>query len=284
MPKKDKKRKKKKARPTPHRHVLYEASVQSLEADLDFVEKNYRKYRGRGFRKLREDFCGTAALATEWVRRRDGNVSWGVDLHRPTLEWGREHRVSHLGTASRRVHLLCDDVRSVTAPKVDAVLAFNFSYSVFKERAGLREYFTAVRKSLRPGGMFFVDAFGGQETMGTVVEKRKIEATKDWDGKKVPSFTYVWDQARFNAITHEMLCHIHFHLGKGRKIRKAFTYDWRLWTLPEIREVMDEAGFSSTEVYVDGWDEEAEEGDGVYRRRTVLENQAAWVAYVVGLV
>ena len=67
------------------------------------------------------------------------------------------------------------------------------------------------------------------------------------------------------------------------KLRKAFTYDWRLWTLPEIQELLREAGFASTEVYVDGWDEETEEGDGIYRRRTVLENQAAWVAYVVGL-
>jgi len=275
MPKKNKR--------VSHRHVLYEASVQSLEADLDFVERTYRRHRGKKLRRLREDFCGTSALATEWVRRREGNLSWGVDFHRPTLEWGREHRVSHLGKAARRVHLQCADVRTVTAPKVDVVLAFNFSYSVFKDRAGLVKYFSAVRRSLRPGGIFFVDAFGGQETMGTVVEKRKIKGSKDWDGKKVPAFTYVWDQARFNVITHEILCHIHFHLRNGKKLRKAFTYDWRLWTLPEIQELLREAGFASTEVYVDGWDEETEEGDGIYRRRTVLENQAAWVAYVVGL-
>jgi SAM-dependent methyltransferase len=273
----------KKNKPVPHRHVLYEASVQSLEADLDFVERVYRRLRGKKLRRLREDFCGTAALASEWVRRRKDNLSWGVDLHRPTLDWGREHRVSHLGKAARRVRLVCADVRSITAPKVDVVLAFNFSYSVFKDRTGLLKYFSAVRRSLRPGGILFVDAFGGQETMGTIVEKRKIESSKDWDGKKVPAFTYVWDQARFDVITHEILCHIHFHLRNGKKIRKAFTYDWRLWTLPEIRELMHEAGFASTEVYVDGWDEEAEEGDGIYRRRTRFENQAAWVAYVVGL-
>jgi SAM-dependent methyltransferase len=278
-----KEKKKKKKGPTPHRHVLYEASVQSLEADLDFVERVYRRFRGKTPRRIREDFCGTAALASEWVRRRQTNLAWGVDLHRPTLEWGREHRVAHLGKAARRVNLMCADVRSVTAPKVDAVLAFNFSYSVFKDRAGMVEYFSAVRRSLRPSGIFFVDAFGGQETAGTTVEKRKIKSSKDWDGKKVPGFTYVWDQARFNAITHEILCHIHFHLRNGEKIRKAFTYDWRLWSLPELRELMHEAGFASTEVYVDGWDEEAEEGDGIYRRRTYLENQAAWVAYVIGL-
>jgi SAM-dependent methyltransferase len=277
MPKKNKKK------PIPHRHVLYEASVQSLEADLDFVERIHKRYRGKKPRRVREDFCGTAALASEWARRRDTNLAWGVDLHRPTLEWGRENRVARLGKAARRVKLMCADVRSVTAPKVDAVLAFNFSYSVFKDRAGLVEYFSAVRRSLRPGGTFFVDAFGGQETAGTTVEKRKIKSSKDWDGRKVPGFTYVWEQARFNAITHEILCHIHFHLRNGKKIRKAFTYDWRLWSLPELRELMHEAGFASTEVYVDGWDEEAEEGDGIYRRRTFLENQAAWVAYVIGL-
>jgi len=272
-----------KKKPVPDRHVLYEASVQSVDADLEFMERAYRRHRGKPLRRLREDFCGTAALSCGWVRRRKENLAWGVDLHSPTLEWGREHRLSHLGREARRVQLMCADVRSVRNPKVDAVMAFNFSYSVFKDRSSLGQYFSAVRRSLRPGGLFFVDAFGGQETMGAVVERRKIKTSKDWDGKKVPAFTYVWDQARFNVVNNEILCHIHFNLRKGKKIRKAFTYDWRLWSLPELQELMREAGFASTEVYMDGWDEEAQDGDGIYRRRTRVENQAAWVAYVVGL-
>ena len=70
----------------------------------------------------------------------------------------------------------------------------------------------------------------------------------------------------------------------GTRLRRAFSYDWRFWTLPELRELLEEAGFSSVEVYVEGWDEDDEEGDGVYRRRTFFENQEGWVANIVGLV
>jgi SAM-dependent methyltransferase len=267
----------------PHRHTLYEAAVQSVDVDIDFVQRIYKKYRGRTFARLREDFCGTASLSCEWARRGEKNHAWGVDLHGPTLEWGRKNRLALLGKSAKRVHLIQADVRSAAIPKTDVAVAFNFSYSVFKERELLRDYFSAVRRSLRRGGIFLVDALGGQETMGELVEKRKVHKSKERDGTRVPGFTYVWDQARFNAINHDLLCHIHFHLKDGKKIRKAFTYDWRLWTLPELRELMQAAGFASSEVYLDGWDEDEEEGDGIYRRRTFFENQQSWVAYVIGL-
>ena len=52
------------------RHLLYTAAVQSVDADLDFFLRVYKRKRGEPFKTLREDFCGTAALACEWVRRR----------------------------------------------------------------------------------------------------------------------------------------------------------------------------------------------------------------------
>ena len=69
----------------------------------------------------------------------------------------------------------------------------------------------------------------------------------------------------------------------GSKLRRAFVYDWRLWTLPELQELMLEAGFKSTEVYTEGWDVGADDTDGIFRRRRYFENQEGWVAYVVGL-
>ena len=54
------------------------------------------------------------------------------------------------------------------------------------------------------------------------------------------------------------------------------------WTLPELQELLLEAGFARTDVYVEGWDEEADDTDGVFRRRARFENMSGWVAYVVG--
>ena len=53
--------------------------------------------------------------------------------------------------------------------------------------------------------------------------------------------------------------------------------------MPEIQELMIEAGFKSTEVYIEGWDYDEDDTDGVFRRKKYFENQNAWVAYVVGL-
>ena len=55
-----------------------------------------------------------------------------------------------------------------------------------------------------------------------------------------------------------------------------------LSTLPEMQELLLDAGFASTEVYVEGWDDEEDEADGIFRKRSYFENQAGWVAYVVG--
>ena len=35
-------------------------------------------------------------------------------------------------------------------------------------------------------------------------------------------------------------------------------------------------------VYVEGWDEETEEPDGIFRRRKKFDNEGSWIAYVVG--
>jgi cyclopropane fatty-acyl-phospholipid synthase-like methyltransferase len=215
------------------------------------------------------------------VRRGAGHEAWGVDLDRATLDWGRKHYVPRLKKSAARLHLLCRDVLEVTAPKVDLIAAQNFSYSVFKTRDELRTYFRKARQSLRDRGLLVLDAWGGTEVIQEDVEERKIEAERAFDGTKIPAFTYVWEQKRFNPIDHHMLCHIHFRLRGGKQIKRAFTYDWRLWTLPELRELLEQAGFISSDVYVEGWDEEADDSDGIFRRRAYFENQEGWVAYVV---
>jgi hypothetical protein len=69
-------------------------------------------------------------------------------------------------------------------------------------------------------------------------------------------------------------------------IKNAFHYEWRLWTLPELRELLLEAGFSKVRVF---W-EEFEEGDdddeylestGKYTEVEEVENQESWVSYII---
>ena len=251
-------------------HALYQEAVQCVEAEIDFVDETFTSMRGRKARLLREDFCGTANTACEWVRRRAGNRAIAVDLDSDVLEWGRTHNVSNLGAAAERITLVQGDVLRVRTEPVDAVLAHNFSYWLLKERRLMRRYFRRVRESLKPGGLFFLDGYGGADAHREVRERTKNE-----------SFTYIWEQASFNPINHDMLCHIHFKFPDGSRIRRAFSYSWRLWSLPEIRELLQEAGFSRSTVYWQGTDEESGEGDGVFEPAEKGEADDAWIVYMV---
>ncbi len=255
------------------RHVLYEQAVQCAEAEVDFVDTTFKRLRGRRAALLREDFCGTANVCCEWVRRRRGNRAIGVDLDPEVLDWGREHNLAALKPAQRaRIELLQQDVLKVRTESPDVISAMNFSYWLIKDRKALRRYFRRVRDALCADGVFFLDAYGGYDSHREIVEERKID-----DGGA--GFTYVWDQADFDPITHTMVCHIHFVLPDRSRLERAFSYEWRLWTLPELHDLLAEAGFARVTVYWQGWDADGE-ADGDFRPATKGSADAGWICYL----
>ncbi|MCU0857775.1 MAG: class I SAM-dependent methyltransferase [Pontiellaceae bacterium] len=266
----------------PDLHHLYEASVQGVESDLDFATRIFKNKNGRKPVTIREDFCGTAALACEWVKRSPNNRAWGVDIDQPTLDWSLAHNVAFLPEKARPPELICADVLTAQTPPVDLIFALNFSYCLFKTRDRLHSYFKTARNALNNEGLLILDLYGGTEAIEAKLEPRVIEKHTATDGTLIPAFTYIWDQAEYNVIDHHVINHIHFKLPGIEKIEKAFTYDWRLWTLPEIQELLLEAGFSSVEVYLHDWTADGE-SDEIYRRRTTYENALGWVAYIVGI-
>lgn len=269
--KRNKKRAKKLTASNADRHELYERSVQAVDAEIDFVDETFSTLRGRQASRLREDFCGTGNTSCEWVRRRPGNYAVGVDLDDEVMAWGREHHVQKLADgASERIALVHGNVLTTDVVDQDIVLAMNFSYMIFKERAVLRDYFTRVRESLNDDGIFFLDAFGGYDAF------RVVKEHTDYD-----DFRYTWHQATYNPITGDMRCHIHFKFNDGTRLKRAFTYEWRMWTLPEIQEILTEAGFAKVTVYWQGWDESGEEADGEFYPATEAEPDAGWICYIV---
>lgn len=267
---------------TADRHELYQFSVQNVESEIDFVDAEFARLRGRQARLLREDFCGTGNTSCEWVRRRDENRAIGLDIDEPTLAWGMEHNVAKLDESQRgRVSLLPRNVLDPgDASGVDCVLAMNFSYWLFKTRPELVRYFRAVRASLVDDGIFFLDHYGGSEAMSEMVEKRDIETP---DGRE---FVYEWDQHAYSPVTGEMDCKIHFRFPDKTRMKNAFEYTWRLWMLPEIRELLEEAGFSKVTVYWEGdeLDEDGEptgEGNGEFAPTEKGTADPAFVSYIV---
>ena len=84
-----------------------------------------------------------------------------------------------------------------------------------------------------------------------------------------------------DAIDGHMVCHIHFAFPDGSKLRRAFSYEWRMWTLPELRELLAEAGYSKVTVYWEGTDPETGEGSGVYSPATVGDADPGWVCFLI---
>ena len=254
------------------RHILYQKAVQCVEAEIDFVDETFLALRGRNATLLREDFCGTMNTSCEWIRRRPENRAIGVDLDGEVLDWGRENNISALFEDQQdRINVFQDNVLTVETERVDALLAMNFSYFIFDDRKLMRQYFERVRETLVDDGIFFLDCYGGYDSVREIEEEREIN----------DDFTYVWDQDQFNPITHKMQCYIHFHFRDGSKMKRAFEYTWRMWTLPELRELLEESGFSKTTVYWEGTDDDSDEGNGEFEATEVGDADPSWVAYIV---
>jgi hypothetical protein len=270
-PKNRRPKKNKPKKPKPDKHELYQLSVQEPEADIEFLQETFQARYGRAPHLLREDFGGTAYLASTWVADNEENRAWAVDLDSEPLEWGAKHNAARLTDAQRdRLAFVEGNVLDPQDPPVDIIAAFNFSYFTFQTRRQMLQYFRQAHANLRDEGMFVLDLYGGPEA------QQLIEESTEKDG-----FYYVWDQDEFDPIKGRMVCYIHFDLPGGKRMKKAFTYDWRLWTLPELCEILGDAGFAGSEVYWEGIDEDGD-GDGVYTYQESAENTDSWIAYIVG--
>jgi len=251
------------------RHDLYQRSVQLPDQEIRFLEKVFKAHAGRRPLHLREDFCGTALLCTRWAKSHSERTAIGLDTSRPTLEWGRAHNLSTIGAAAARVTLLEQDVLVPTRRKVEVIGAYNYSYQVFHERELLRRYFRAAHRSLTDDGLFVLDAIGGFEATQARVERRRMDG-----------WTYIWEQERYDAVTGDFRCHISFEFRDGSALRRCFTYDWRHYSLPELRDILLDAGFASVDAYWEGTDASGE-GSGTFHRVSRAENDPVWNAYLV---
>ena len=272
------KRKKQKSQPrarmakSADKYALYQESVQDPPEDARLLARIFKQRFDRPAAVMREDFCGTAALSCAWVEGGAERRAVGVDIDAEPLAWSREHNLAALNDEqAARVELVESDVLDDDPVEpADILCAFNFSYFCFHERAVLRRYFERSLARIRPEGLFFLDLYGGADAQRTMTE------TRDHEG-----FDYVWDQDVFDPINHRATNYIHFEFPDGSRMRKAFRYDWRLWTIPELRDLLHEVGFGDVTVLWEGTDRATNEGNGIYRPATRAADDPAWVSYIV---
>lgn len=282
MPKPDKKNEKSKSRKdkkklkytakNADKYELYQRSVQSPEADLAFLRRVYKKQNGKAALHFREDFSGTGLMTAGWVNRGAKYTAEAFDIDPEPVAWGKAHHFKDIGKAASRAALHLKDVRESSDRAPDIRCAQNFSYWIFKTRAEMLDYFKKARKDLAQGGVFVLDAHGGPESIAEQEEETDVGG-----------FTYVWDQAWFSPVTHDVRFHIHFRFKDGTALNKAFTYEWRMWSIPELKDILLDAGFSRVDVYWEGTAEDGESGNGIYRKTRHGSNDPAWVNYIVAI-
>lgn len=256
------------------KYNFYTRSVQSPETDVEFFEQTFRRLKKRKPEYFMEDFCGTFRLSCEWIKLNKGYKSVGVDLDTEPLNYGYQNYFTELNSEQRtRLELINASVLDKNLPKADIVAACNFSYYLFKKRADLKAYFSAARQRVRKDGIYIVDCFGGPACQLPNEEETVHKG-----------FSYFWHQESFNPITHEALFHIHFKEKGKAKRRKVFSYDWRLWTLPELQEILLEAGFKNPTVYWEGTESNGVDGNGIFSPTVSGEACEAWVCYIISEV
>ena len=243
------------------KHALYEQAVQQPVLVVEFIERMYEQMTGDSPVSLREDFCGTANLAALWVRSDEARRATAVDNDAKVLRYAQRYTRKPMGERAGRLKLKCDDVMHCHA-KADIIAALNFSWCIYHERAQLVRYLRHVARCLKPGGLLLLDQYGGPGAMQTGTEIRRFG-----------DFTYEWEQADFDPLTHHVTNHIHFRFPDRSILKRAFTYHWRLWTIPELIDCLDETGYTDVAVTYEDESGQIHEHD--------MHDAEAWVAYIV---
>jgi len=253
---------------------IYEEAVQSPRWQVEYLPQFHQWLIGKMPTSMREDFCGTGRISCEWVKLSSKNTAVGLDLDPETLQYAKTtNRAALSPTEQKRVRFLKQNVLKPTREKFDWIGAYNFSFYIFHQRKTLLQYFKAVHQSLKSKGTFFLELSGGEGFKETLHESKKF---------KIPgygTFQSMWQQHQYDPISQINNYSIHFKLPNGKWMNEAFTYHWRIWEIREVREILEDAGFSKTIVLWENTEENADEylpqEQGDYRRD--------WLAYIVAV-
>jgi len=254
--------------------VVYAAALQPRpQDDCDFYFAAFERAYNRRPLALREDFAGTFQVSLCWARKYEDCVALAVDFDGPTLDWGKTAYLDPEPDAVRnRVTLLQSDVLKLPKlehPLFDVIAGNNYSHFTFKTESLMEEYLGIVYKSLNKEGILVLDCYGGPEAHGTSVEEVASYQIPVAGEEREVGFDYVYEQASYDPVTKHQTVKVHFKFEDGSWLREAFTYDWRVWDISELRACMKKVGFAKSEVYIDGYDEG-------FNYRHNLEPQADW--------
>ncbi|MCB0310585.1 MAG: hypothetical protein KDD42_05090 [Bdellovibrionales bacterium] len=265
------------------KYKLYEASVQDPPEQTACVARFYNEIFDSEARVVREDFCGTFYFSCEWVKRNSRNQAICLDINEEPLGYGfRKHFKQLSSEEQTRITVLNQNVMEPTDLPCDIIVAGNFSFYTLKERVYLKKYLEASYSSLAQNGILVLEMVGGAGFEETPQKEQRSYRYEKGAKKGEKWFTYQWEQRSFNPVARNGLYYINFKMSDGTLYKEAFEYDWRVWTVPEVRDCVAEAGFDSSVVY---WDDQEDDDDSseAYHVRESADNDNTWLCYVVAI-
>lgn len=215
---------------------LYERAVQS-PAELATL---LAALHGGSPARLREDFGGAGAVSRAFVDAAPNRRALVVDIDPAPLA----RLAGHPDIATR----VADATELDDLEPADIVFVGNFSIGYVECRRRLVRYLAASRRRLLPGGLFVCDMYGGPGAWRLGGLARRIPLPGG------STLHYWWEHEAADPLTGMVDNAISFRVETAGDIveehPRAFTYRWRLRSLPELRDLLLEAGFGSVEVRV----------------------------------
>ena len=251
-----------------NKHAVYQQMLQSPEADVELLQTIYHASTGLEARHLREDFCGTGFTLACWISQGEDHSGEGYDIDPDPIHWGWRNNFLTQPCATSRAKLHIKDAREASFKPPDIRCAFNFSYWVFTRREELLGYFRAAWEDLPEDGMFIIDVTGGTEGLN-----------EDPYESEAGEITCIWQQKNFSPVDHTAELTLRFRFLDGSEIDPPYRYRWRVWSIPELRDLLYQAGFSNTQVW---WQDDELEGIG-YVMTEKGRNAPCWVACISAL-
>lgn len=243
----------------------YEACVQSPRHVVSLLRAIYRANTGTSPRVLHEDFCGTAAVSKRFVHDGDkASEVWqalATDLDDVAIaEATRLLDVSTSGVVVAKHDCLAGvdavlpaGVQPELARGADIIWTGNFSIGYAHDRATLMRYLRHCKQRVDAGNAGFGGGFLACDTYGGKGAFVLGSLERTHTAKTGEQIRYLWEHEAADPMTGMVRNSISMRLLMEGEVLaeypRAFVYEWRLWSLAELREAMLEAGFTRVDVY-----------------------------------
>jgi hypothetical protein len=141
------------------------------------------------------------------------------------------------------------------ASAADVIFVGNFSIGYIFERGALVQYLAACKQRLDRGnggfggGVFCCDLYGG----ASAFKLGGIERRHPSRGREIIRYAWQHELAdpRTAMVTNSISFRVEVDGDIVQQLPRAFVYTWRLWSLRELADAMQEAGFVEVQIYKD---------------------------------